>query len=283
MSEPVIEIIGLSKTFRDFWMRPVAEAVRGIDLCVERGDVFGLLGPNGSGKSTTIKMILGLLAPSGGTIRLFGQPPRSRAARARLGYLPELSYLHPFLTARETIRYYAGLSSLDRRTAAARTDELLARVGLSAVADRAVGGFSKGMARRVALASALVSNPELLVLDEPTSGLDPIGTRDVKELIRALAKDGVTVLMTSHLLADTEDVCTKIAILSQGRIAASGRTVDLLTRTQDARFTVEGLAEEDARALADELSSRYGKPVAFDHPSVPLEKFFAEAVGAARG
>ena len=283
MSEPVIEIVGLRKTFRDFWMRPVAEAVRGIDLSVERGDVFGLLGPNGSGKSTTIKMVLGLLAPSRGSIRLFGQPPRARAARARLGYLPELSYLHPFLTARETIRYYAGLSSLDRRTAKARTAELLARVGLEPVADRAVGGFSKGMARRVALAAALVSNPELLILDEPTSGLDPIGTRDVKELIRTLAKDGVTVLMTSHLLADTEDVCTKIAILSQGRVAACGRTADLLTRTQDARFTVEGLAEDEARALADELSRRYGKPVAFDHPSVPLEKFFAEAVGAARG
>ena len=283
MSEPVIEIVGLRKTFRDFWMRPVAEAVRGIDLSVERGDVFGLLGPNGSGKSTTIKMLLGLLAPSGGTIRLFGQPPRSRAARARLGYLPELSYLHPFLTARETIRYYAGLSSLDRRTAKERTAELLARVGLESVADRAVGGFSKGMARRVALAAALVSNPELLILDEPTSGLDPIGTRDVKELIRTLAKDGVTVLMTSHLLADSEDVCTKIAILSQGRVAACGRTADLLMRTQDARFTVEGLSEDDARALADELSRRYGKPVAFDHPSVPLEKFFAEAVGAVRG
>ena len=126
MSESVIEIAGLRKTFRDFWLRPVAEAVRGIDLCVERGDVFGLLGPNGSGKSTTIKMILGLLAPSGGTIRLFGLPPRSRAARARLGYLPELSYLHPFLTARETIRYYAGLSSLGRRDAKARSSRLSA-------------------------------------------------------------------------------------------------------------------------------------------------------------
>ncbi len=283
MSAPVIQIKELRKTFRDFWLRPVAEAVRGIDLTVEKGDVFGHLGPAGSGKATTIKMIRGLLAPSAGSIRLFGLSPRSRAARARIGYLPELSYLHPFLTARETIRYYAGLSSLGRREAKERTEELLKSVGLADVANRAVGGFSKGMARRVALAASLVSRPELLILDEPTSGLDPIGTREVKDLITALAKDGVTVLMTSHLLGDTEDVCSKIAILSRGRVAASGRTVDLLTRTQDARFTIEGLPEAEAKSLAEELSGRYGKPVAFDHPSVPLEKFFAEAVGAARG
>ena len=209
MSEAVIEIKNLKKTFRDFWFRPVAEAVNGIDLVVERGDVLGLLGPNGSGKSTTIKMILGLLAPSSGSISLFGLSPQDKRARAKLGYLPELSYLHPFLTARETLVYYAGLLK--------RADELLELVGLSNVAKRTVGGFSKGMARRVALASALVSRPELLVLDEPTSGLDPIGTREVKDLVVSLASQGVTILMTSHLLGDTEDICSKIAILSKGR------------------------------------------------------------------
>ena len=282
MNVPVIEITGLRKTFRDFWLRPLAEAVRGIDLTVERGDVFGLLGPNGSGKSTTIKLILGLLAPSDGTVRLFGLPPRDRAARARLGYLPELSYLHPFLTARETLRYYAGLSGLGGAAAKARVSELLEQVGLSAVAGRPVGGFSKGMARRVALASALVARPELLILDEPTSGLDPIGTRDVKELIRTLAAQGVTVLMTSHLLGDTEDVCTKIAILSKGKVAACGRTDALLTRRQDARFTVQGLDEAEAKVCAGEMSRRLGRPVSMDHPRVPLEEFFAETVGEAR-
>ena len=280
MSVPVVELKGVKKTFRDFWLRPLAEAVCGIDLTVEKGDVFGLLGPNGSGKSTTIKMLLGLLAPSAGEIRLFGLPPRSRAARARLGYLPELSYLHSFLTARETILYYAGLSGLSGKEARTRTDELLEQVGLSAVATRAVGGFSKGMARRVALASSLVSRPELLVLDEPTSGLDPIGTREVKELIRRLAAEGVTILMTSHLLGDSEDVCSKLAILSKGRVAACGKTTDLLTRTQDARFTISGLDEAAARAFAAEAEARLGRPVVFDHPSVPLEDFFAETVGA---
>lgn len=239
MSESVVEIRGLRKTFRDFWLRPVAEAVNGIDLDVARGDVFGLLGPNGSGKSTTIKMILGLLAPTAGTVKLFGLPPRVRAARARLGYLPELSYLHPFLTARETVRYYAGLSGLDDRTAKTRTDELMEQVGLTANANRAVGGFSKGMARRVAFASALVSHPELLILDEPTSGLDPIGTREVKELIRRLAAEGMTILVTSHQLFDMQDVCSRVAILSHGEVVGGGAVTDIVAAAADKRHALE--------------------------------------------
>lgn len=239
MSDSVIEIRELRKTFRDFWFRPIAEAVNGIDLTVARGDVFGLLGPNGSGKSTTIKMILGLLSPSGGSVRLFGLPPRSRAARARLGYLPELSYLHPFLTARETVLYYAGLSELDGRTAKARTDELLEQVGLKDSANRVVGGFSKGMARRVAFASALVSRPELLILDEPTSGLDPIGTREVKELIRRLAADGMTILATSHHLFDMQDVCSRVAILSHGKVVGGGTVADIVEAASDKRHALE--------------------------------------------
>lgn len=227
MAENVIELKGVAKVFRDFWLRPTVKAVDGLDLAVARGEVFGLLGPNGSGKSTTIKMILGLLSPSAGDVALFGLSPRSVAARARLGYLPELSYLHPFLTARETLSYYAGLCDLDRRTARERTAQLLKMVGLEDVADRAVGGFSKGMARRVALASALVGKPELLVLDEPTSGLDPVSTNEVKTLIRTLSAGGMTVLMTSHLLGDAEDVCGRVMILNHGRKVAEGRVAEI--------------------------------------------------------
>jgi ABC-2 type transport system ATP-binding protein len=275
MEDSVIRLEKVSKTFRDFWLRPTVAAVDSLDLEVRRGEVFGLLGPNGSGKSTTIKMILGLLDPSAGAVKLFGVPPRSVSARKRLGYLPELSYLHPFLTAKETLMYYAGLSGLPAKRTRARTAALLEEVGLTAAANRAVGGFSKGMARRVALAAALVAEPELLILDEPTSGLDPIGTRDVKDMIRSLAASGVTILMTSHLLGDTEDVCTHIAILSKGRVAACGRTDELLTRREDVRFTVSGLTAEEAARLTDEMTARYGPRVLMDHPRVPLEDFFA--------
>ena len=239
MNGDVIEIRGLVKTFRDFWLRPLATALKGIDLDVASGDIFGLLGPNGSGKSTTIKLVLGLLRPTAGTVRLFGLPPRDRRARARLGYLPELSCLHPFLTARETIRYYAGLSGLDGRTTRVRTDELLERMGLSANANRAVGGFSKGMARKVAFAAALVARPELLVLDEPTSGLDPLATRDVKELIRTLAADGMTILVTSHQLFDMQDVCSRVTILSQGRVVGGGKVADIVAKSSDPRHALE--------------------------------------------
>lgn len=227
MDAPVIELKGVAKTFRDFWLRPTVRAVDGLDLSVSRGEVFGLLGPNGSGKSTTVKMILGLVSPSAGSISLFGMSPRASAARARLGYLPELSYLHPFLTARETLRYYAGLCGLDRSTARDRIAQLLEMVGLADVADRAVGGFSKGMARRVALASSLVGRPELLVLDEPTSGLDPVSTNEVKTLVKTLAAGGMTVLMTSHLLGDAEEICSRVAILNHGRSVAEGRVGEL--------------------------------------------------------
>lgn len=240
----VIELKGVKKTFRDFWMRPTVEAVKELDLAVGKGEVFGLLGPNGSGKSTTIKMILGLLAPSAGEVTLFGLPPRSVQARARLGYLPELSYLHPFLTARETLRYYAGLNALPSAVAKARSAELLKMVKLEDVADRPVAGFSKGMARRVALASSLIGRPELLVLDEPTSGLDPVSTKEVKLLIRALAKSGMTVLMTSHLLADAEDVCDRVAILDHGRKVAEGRVSELGGSLEDFFLAKVGDADD---------------------------------------
>ncbi len=252
MTDDVVRLDGVEKTFRDFWMRSTVRAVDGLSLSVRRGEVFGLLGPNGSGKSTTIKMILGLLAPSAGDVRLFGLSPRSVSARRRLGYLPELSYLHPFLTASETLRYYAGLCGLPRREAHERTGQLLAMVGLEAVANRAVGGFSKGMARRVALAASLVGKPELLVLDEPTSGLDPVSTKEVKTLVKTLSAGGMTVLTTSHLLADAEDICDRVMILSHGRSVAEGRVSELGTSLE--AFFLAKVGEGETFRLAEFLS-----------------------------
>ena len=252
MTDTVIELKDVRKTFRDFWLRPTVAAVDGLSLEVKRGEVFGLLGPNGSGKSTSIKMILGLLDPSGGTVKLFGKSPRSVAARRRLGYLPELSYLHPFLTAKETLMYYAGLCELPHKIAAERTRQLLDMVGLADAAKRPVGGFSKGMARRVALASALIGKPELLVLDEPTSGLDPVSTKEVKTLVKALAAGGMTVLMTSHLLADAEDVCDRVMILNHGKSVAEGRVEELGTSLEE--FFLAKVGDVDDFVLADFLA-----------------------------
>ena len=252
MTDAVIELKDVRKTFRDFWLRPTVAAVDGLSLVVKRGEVFGLLGPNGSGKSTTIKMILGLLDPSGGRVELFGRSPRSIEARRRLGYLPELSYLHPFLTAKETLMYYAGLCGLKRKVAVERTKQLLEMVGLTDAAKRPVGGFSKGMARRVALAAALIGKPELLVLDEPTSGLDPVSTKEVKTLVKALASGGMTVLMTSHLLADAEDVCDRVMILNHGQSVAEGRVDELGTSLEE--FFLAKVGDADDFVLADFLA-----------------------------
>ena len=248
----VIELDGVRKVFRDFWLRPTVAAVDGLSLAVTRGEVFGLLGPNGSGKSTTIKMILGLLDPSAGKVSLFGRSPRSVEARRRLGYLPELSYLHPFLTAKETLMYYAGLCGLGRKVAAERARQLLKMVELESVAARPVGRFSKGMARRVALAASLIGKPELLVLDEPTSGLDPVSTREVKTLIRSLSAGGMTILMTSHLLADAEDVCDRVMIVNHGKAVADGKIGELGTSLEE--FFLAKVGDGDDFVPADFLA-----------------------------
>jgi len=277
----VIAVRGLRKTFRDFWRRPRVEAVRGIDLDVQPGEIFGLLGPNGSGKSTTIKLLLGLLHPTAGTIRVLGRAPNDVAVKARIGYLPEVSRLHAFLTPRETLHYYGRLFGLDATACRERCAALLEMVDLQRDADRPVGEFSKGMARRVGLAQALVNNPELLILDEPTSGLDPIACREVKDLIRLLAQSGKTILMTSHLLADVEDVADRIAILHAGEVQAAGCVADLLSRTDAVRFLIEGLDDAAADALRRELEARTGHTVALDHPAMDLETYFLQVVARA--
>lgn len=252
MKDSVIELDGVSKTFRDFWLRPTVSAVKNLSFSVKKGEVFGLLGPNGSGKSTTVKMILGLVKPDIGQVSLFGLSPQSLQARAKIGYLPELSYLHPFLTARETLKYYAGLSGLSGNEARSRTAQLLDMVGLTDAANRPVGGFSKGMARRVALAAALIGKPELLILDEPTSGLDPVSTKEVKTLVKKLAEGGMSVLTTSHLLADAQDICDRVLILNKGQSVAEGEVSSLGESLEE--FFLAKVGNVNEFVLADFLS-----------------------------
>ncbi len=254
---PVFEIENLVKTYRDFWGRERKRALQGVTLSGEAGEAVGLLGPNGSGKSTAIKTLLGLLSPTSGSVRLFGENPDSRAVRARIGYLPEISIFHKFLTPRETLRYHAGLLNMPGDLAKARIELLFDRVGISSRdADRQVGEFSKGMARRVGLAQALLGDPEFVVFDEPTSGLDPVGRHDVKTLIKELAAEGKTILFSSHLLSEVEDVCSRIAILVDGRIRASGPLGELLPRAGSVQAVFKDLPPETLEALEADWKKR---------------------------
>ncbi len=281
-AQPMIAARNLVKTFRDFWYRPKVNAVRGITFEVRRGEVFGLLGPNGSGKSTTIKMILGLLRPTRGSLLVLSRSPRDVRAKARLGYLPEETYLYPYLTSRETLDFYGRLFDLSARERRERADQLLEMIGLQHAANRLVGEFSKGMARRIGLAQALINDPELVLLDEPTSGLDPLGTRQVKDLILALARRGKTVLLSSHLLADVEDVCDRVAILYNGTIKAQGEIGELLEVRQQHRMTFPDLSEEKLEEVLAAMERIAGNRPTVDHPRRDLESFFLDVVEQAR-
>ncbi|MEW6197890.1 MAG: ABC transporter ATP-binding protein [Planctomycetota bacterium] len=279
----VIQAVGLTKVFRDFWRRARVKAVNDLDLDIRSGEVFGLLGPNGSGKSTTIKMILGLLYPTRGRVSVFGRPPDDVRIKARIGYLPEESYLYRFLNARETLDYYGTLFKLDRAERHRRTDELLEMVGLRSAARRPVGEYSKGMARRIGLAQALVNDPDLLILDEPTSGLDPIGAKLVKDIILRLARvHRKTILLSSHLLADVEEVCDRVTILYGGRVQESGSLEDILSQRDKVQITTDRLAPETLAELTRLIEHREGKTAIVTTPRDRLEALFLRIVEQAQ-
>src|SRR4249919_1676832 len=250
--ETVIEMRALSKTYRDFWGRPKVRALKALDLEIKRGEVFGLLGPNGSGKTTTIKLLLGLLFPTEGQALIFGKDATDVSKNQRLGYLPEESYLYRFLNAEETLDFYGRLFDIPYDELQERIDSLIKLVGLDRARKRQLKEYSKGMTRRIGLAQALINEPELILLDEPTSGLDPIGTREMKDMILRLRDEGKTVLMSSHLLPDVQDVCDRIAILHQGELKELGRVDELLTVQDVVQLRAKGLsqaAEDEIRAV----------------------------------
>ena len=279
--EFVVEAVGLTKIFKDFWNRPKARAVNGLDLKIRKGEVFGLLGPNGSGKSTTMKMILGLLFPTRGELKVFGQDPQNVSIKSRIGYLPEETYLYKYLTAFETLDFYGALFGLDATQRRERSSQLLEMVGLAHAVDRPVGEFSKGMARRIGLAQALVNDPDLVILDEPTSGLDPIGCREVKDVIRLLASRGKTIILCSHLLADVQDVCDRVVVLYGGQIRAQGLLSDILREEDKTQIVTPRLSAETVAELKNFLSAHGVKDldkVAIDNPGRDLEDYFLEVV-----
>lgn len=280
----VVQAAGLTKIFRDFWLRARVVAVDNLDFEIHQHEVFGLLGPNGSGKTTTIKMMLGLLYPTRGRLAVLGRPPTDVSIKSRIGYLPEESYLYRFLNARETLDYYGQLFQIPRQDRRRRVEQLLEMVGLIRDARRRVGEYSKGMARRIGLAQALINDPELLILDEPTSGLDPIGTREIKDLIVFLNREKrKTILLCSHLLADVEDVCRRVTILYGGRRQAVGDIRELLSQEDLTQITTERLSEGAIHRIRDLVERDENKQVlSVTTPTTKLETFFLKIVRQAQ-
>ncbi|MDF3068917.1 MAG: putative transporter, ATP-binding protein [Polyangiaceae bacterium] len=256
MTDAVIRVERLQKEFRQgFFMRRV-QAVKDISFQVDRGDIFGFLGPNGAGKTTTIKMLTGLISPTGGRAELFGELVPNRKARARIGFLPENPYVYPYLTPTEFVVLCGRLSGLRPRAARDRTREVLEQVGVAYAADRPVRRLSKGMLQRTGLAAALVADPELLILDEPMSGLDPVGRKEVRDLIVDERRRGRTIFFSTHILNDVESLCDRVAILRKGEVVVSGRIDELLRR--DARrseITIRGDYQDLRERLTAEGAS----------------------------
>lgn len=279
----IVSVRGLTKVFKDFWGRPKARAVDNVEFDVRPGEVFGLLGPNGSGKSTTVKLLLGLLHPTRGQIQVFGRPPRNVATKQRIGYLPEESYLYRYLDSGETLDFFGNLFHLPASERRLRAEQLLEMVGLAQVRRRTVGEFSKGMQRRIGLAQALINDPDLIILDEPTSGLDPIGCREVKDLILALAGRGKTVILSSHLLADVEDVCDRVVIYYGGRVQAMGSLKELLAAPDQVQITAPALPRATLEQVLELLRREAGgRPVELGTPTQNLERFFLNVVERAK-
>jgi ABC-2 type transport system ATP-binding protein len=280
-SQFAIETISLTKVFPDWWGRPRVVAVDNLNLQIRRNEIYGFLGPNGSGKTTTIKLLLNLLYPTRGAALVLGGGSSDPAISSRIGYLPEESYLYRYLTAYETLDFYGRLFGFPSAVRKGRIETLLDMVGLAGAGNRQVGTFSKGMARRIGLAQALINDPDLLILDEPTSGMDPMGTRQIKDLLVELARRGKTIFLCSHLLADVEDVCDRIGILYGGKMQVEGPVRQLLEQTGKTQIQTPRLSDAAISRIREILRQEQAE-CEIIHPMDKLEGFFVRTVTKAR-
>lgn len=280
MTEPAVALKGVTKIFPVPFQRRDVAAVRDLDLEVPAGQVYGLLGPNGSGKSTTLKIILRLVAPTRGTVRIFGQESERVASRESVGFLPESPYFYKFLTGEETLRFYGKLCGLRRSDLNDRVQAMLKMVGLTSARKRRLGGYSKGMLQRIGLAQALIQEPSLLILDEPTAGVDPAGAREIQDLILELKSRGITILLSSHLLGQMQEVCDRIGILAEGVLVREGPLSDLLGVERQTRIVLED-APKDLVDQIESLAVRSGaRVVERGQPRTSLERLFLETTQA---
>jgi ABC-2 type transport system ATP-binding protein len=278
MAEPAIRIRDLTKDF-SLGMRGIKlRAIDRLNLEVGDNEIFGLLGPNGSGKSTTIKIVLGLLEASSGECSIYGEPSASIRARRRVGFLPEAPYFYPYLSGRELVRYYArvcGVAKADLEKAVASVIDL---VGMSEAAHRRVRTYSKGMLQRIGLAQAIVHDPQLVILDEPTAGIDPLGSARIAEIIRELKSRGKTILLSSHLLAQIEGLCDRVAILHRGKLVRAGRIEDLVDEQDAESLVVKGLSSAGRAAVEAEIAAQGGSLTRVEKPRLSLDALFLQEV-----
>jgi ABC-2 type transport system ATP-binding protein len=251
--DPAIDVRELSKTYRTPFARKKVEALRGVTFSVEPGTIFGFVGPNGAGKTTTIRTLMGLIRPSGGSATILGHKIPSRAARFKVGFLPESPYFYDYLTVPELLDLTGRLFGLPHAERKQRADQLIERVGLARARSQSLKKFSKGMLQRAGLAQALMNDPEVVVLDEPMSGLDPIGRKEVRDLILELREKGKTVFFSSHILTDIEAIADRVAIIARGALTAQGTPAELIQRTA---LGVDITVRIAADAAIDELTAR---------------------------
>lgn len=278
MAESAISIRNLTKDFPVGISGKKLRAVDGLVLEVCDNEIFGLLGPNGSGKSTTIKIVLGLLEPSYGECAIFGNPSRSVAARHRVGFLPESPYFYRYLSGRELVGYYARLCGVNKDKLDAAVDSVIELVGMQEAAHRRVGTYSKGMLQRIGLAQAIVHDPQLIILDEPTAGVDPLGAAAIADIVRELKSRGKTILLSSHLLAQIEGLCDRVAILHRGKLVREGRIDELVTEPDADCLVVDGLNTEGHAAVRELIEAKGGRLLRTEKPRLSLDAFFLKEV-----